>query len=148
MAPDPLRATLLRMHSQQTAMKLPRKYHTFVTKSACFAGWGGVHFLHHWLLQSKDLHVDRDKEGCIERSNAKQLLEKCAVKRYRVLRHSNDDMAASPNGSSASHWAASADGRNTPMIRQLHRMPHPQSRPRVAAAVATMHHLGPGLALA
>jgi uncharacterized integral membrane protein (TIGR00698 family) len=27
-------------------------------------------------------------------------------------------------------------------------MPHPQSRPRIAAACATLHHLGPGLALA
>ncbi len=34
------------------------------------------------------------------------------------------------------------------MIRQLRMMPHPQSRPRLAAAFATMHHLGPGLALA
>src|SRR5262245_18454018 len=39
-------------------------------------------------------------------------------------------------------------GRNTTMIRQLPIMPHPQSRPCVAAAGATLHHLGPGLALA
>jgi len=34
------------------------------------------------------------------------------------------------------------------MIRQLHMMPHLQSRPHVAVAFATMYHLGPGLALA
>src|SRR5262245_51988874 len=38
--------------------------------------------------------------------------------------------------------------RNTTMIRQLHMMLHPQSRPRIAEACATMHYLGPGLALA
>src|SRR5262244_3042495 len=46
MAPDPLRATCLRMYFQPTAMKLPRKYHTSVTTASCFPGWEDVRFLH------------------------------------------------------------------------------------------------------
>src|SRR5215831_20827418 len=46
MAPAPLRATCLRMYFQPPAMKLPRKYHTFVTTASCFPGWGGVRFFH------------------------------------------------------------------------------------------------------
>src|SRR5262249_26011600 len=87
MAPDPLRATFLRMYFQQTTMKLPRKYHTFVTKSSYFPGWGDVHFLYHWLLQSrisaiKALHVDRYKEGWMQRANAS---EGSPVARWQTL---------------------------------------------------------------